>query len=108
MFIHNNLFSQIKESTPSACWEKIYRRIRKSEDRNCNGFIADGEVERFYESGSDMFGFSNPKVMKLIKVFFSFNILHLNLGKLLIFIIGVSFASYFMVVFSQQLNLFCW
>ncbi|KDP42889.1 hypothetical protein JCGZ_23831 [Jatropha curcas] len=56
---------QIKGSTPSVCWDKIYRRIRKLQD--CNSNSAEGAVERFYESGSDMFGFSNPEVMKLIK-----------------------------------------
>lgn len=31
------------------------------------GTVAGGE-EKSYESGSDMFGFSNPKVLKLIQV----------------------------------------
>lgn len=54
-------------------------------------YVTDGAVERFYESGSDMFGFSNP-------IFFSIT---LTSGKVLIFNIGVSFSSYFIVeVFS--------
>lgn len=34
----------------------------------CNGSVAEGGIERGYESGSDMFGFSNPRVAKLIQV----------------------------------------
>lgn len=30
--------------------------------------IADGGLERDFKSGSDMFGFSNPEVAKLIQV----------------------------------------
>ncbi|KAF2322268.1 hypothetical protein GH714_009889 [Hevea brasiliensis] len=58
---------QIKGSTPSTCWDKIYRRIRKVQESTSNGFSVEAGVDRFYESGSDMFGFSNPEVMKLIK-----------------------------------------
>ncbi|EEF34619.1 histone-lysine N-methyltransferase ATX2 [Ricinus communis] len=58
---------QIRGSTPCACWDKIYRRIRKLQYSASDGFSAEGVVERFYKSGSDMFGFSNPEVMKLIK-----------------------------------------
>ncbi|KAJ9178448.1 hypothetical protein P3X46_010328 [Hevea brasiliensis] len=58
---------QIKGSTPSTCWDKIYRRIRKVQESTSNGFSVEAVVDRFYESGSDMFGFSNPEVMKLIK-----------------------------------------
>ncbi|WCJ41500.1 Histone-lysine N-methyltransferase ATX2 [Euphorbia peplus] len=58
---------QIKGSTPSACWDKIYKRLRKLQDNASNGSRADGVVQRIRESGSDMFGFSNPEVMKLIK-----------------------------------------
>lgn len=32
------------------------------------GTVAEGGEEKGYESGSDMFGFSNPKVLKLIQV----------------------------------------
>jgi len=32
------------------------------------GSVVDSAVESGYESGSDMFGFSNPDVAKMIKV----------------------------------------
>ncbi|KAL7177050.1 hypothetical protein ACSBR2_030388 [Camellia fascicularis] len=57
---------QFKGSTPSACWNKIHKRIRKRQDSS-NGFIAKGEFEGIFDSGSDMFGFSNPEVLKLIQ-----------------------------------------
>ncbi|XP_065866226.1 histone-lysine N-methyltransferase ATX2-like isoform X2 [Euphorbia lathyris] len=58
---------QIKGSTPSACWDKIYKRLRTLQDNASNGCKAEGVVQRICKSGSDMFGFSNPEVMKLIK-----------------------------------------
>ncbi|PIA29871.1 hypothetical protein AQUCO_05800150v1 [Aquilegia coerulea] len=58
---------QFKGSTPSACWNKIYRRIRKSRGVNSDGFSAGGGLERIHKSGPHMFGFSNPKVSKIIK-----------------------------------------
>jgi len=59
---------QFKGSTPSDCWDKIYKRIRKiqTSSSDCSG--AEGG-ERIYKSGSDMFGFSNPEVVKLIQVY---------------------------------------
>lgn len=61
-------FLQIKGSTPAACWDKIYRKIRKMQDSTSNGFSTEGGVGRILKSGSEMFGFSNPEVIKLIKV----------------------------------------
>lgn len=61
-------FLQIKGSTPAACWDKIYRKIRKMQDGTSNGFSTEGGVGRILKSGSEMFGFSNPEVIKLIKV----------------------------------------
>lgn len=60
---------QFKGSTPSACWNKIYKRIRKIQncaldDSNAN---AEDGLERLYKSGSEMFGFSTPEVAKLIQ-----------------------------------------
>ncbi|KAJ8749243.1 hypothetical protein K2173_018722 [Erythroxylum novogranatense] len=57
---------QIKGSTPSACWKKIYKRM-KFENGTSNSIDGENGLERVYESGSDMFGFSNPEVIKLIK-----------------------------------------
>lgn len=59
---------QFDGHTPSTCWNQVYERIRKLEKVVSEGSVADGVVESGYESGSDMFGFSNPKVAKLIKV----------------------------------------
>ncbi|KAJ6956318.1 histone-lysine N-methyltransferase ATX2-like [Populus alba x Populus x berolinensis] len=58
---------EINGSTPDACWDKIYRKIRKMQDGNSNGFGAESVGERKLKSGSDMFGFSNPEVIKLLK-----------------------------------------
>jgi len=62
------LLLQINGSTPDACWDKIYRKIRKMQDGNSNGFSAESGGGRKLKSGSDMFGFSNPEVIKLLKV----------------------------------------
>ncbi|XP_057436320.1 histone H3-lysine(4) N-trimethyltransferase ATX1-like [Lotus japonicus] len=58
---------QFNDCTPSACWNQVYKRIKKMEKDICNGSVAEGGIERGYESGSDMFGFSNPRVAKLIQ-----------------------------------------
>uniref|UniRef100_A0A5B7CI00 Putative histone-lysine N-methyltransferase ATX2 n=1 Tax=Davidia involucrata TaxID=16924 RepID=A0A5B7CI00_DAVIN len=58
---------QFKGSTPSACWNKIYKRIRKIQCSTSDGFRAAGGSGRIFESGSDMFGFSNLEVSKLIQ-----------------------------------------
>lgn len=62
------LFGQFEGSTPSACWNKIFKKIRKTHHNSSDGFSAEGGLERSYGSGSDMFGFSNPEVMKLLQV----------------------------------------
>ncbi|GKV37734.1 hypothetical protein SLEP1_g45729 [Rubroshorea leprosula] len=56
---------QFEGSTPSACWNRIYKRIQKIQ----NGTSDSAEVElgRISVSGPDMFGFSNPEVVKLIQ-----------------------------------------
>ncbi|XP_020218632.1 histone-lysine N-methyltransferase ATX2 [Cajanus cajan] len=58
---------QFNGYTPSACWGEVYKRIKKMEKDASEGIVAEGGVEKGYESGSDMFGFSNPKVVKLIQ-----------------------------------------
>lgn len=63
-----NVLLQFNGCTPSACWNQIYKRIKKMEKDASEASVAEGGVERGYESGSDMFGFSNPKVAKLIQV----------------------------------------
>ncbi|GLT85086.1 hypothetical protein SLE2022_032880 [Rubroshorea leprosula] len=56
---------QFEGSTPSACWNRIYKRIQKIQ----NGTSDSAEVGlgRIGVSGPDMFGFSNPEVVKLIQ-----------------------------------------
>ncbi|KAF3457075.1 hypothetical protein FNV43_RR01732 [Rhamnella rubrinervis] len=58
---------QFKGSTPSACWNKIYKRIRNVQNSASDGSNAEGRSEAIFKSGSEMFGFSNSEVMKLIK-----------------------------------------
>lgn len=49
-------------STPSACWSKIYKKIRMGQIRN-----RDCKADQSFASGSYMFGFAHPKIGKLIK-----------------------------------------
>ncbi|XP_042480211.1 histone H3-lysine(4) N-trimethyltransferase ATX1-like [Macadamia integrifolia] len=58
---------QFKGATPSACWNKIYRRIRKIQDNLSNVVSARDGVQMAKKYGSYMFGFSNPKVFDLIQ-----------------------------------------
>lgn len=58
---------QFKGSTPSACWDKIYKRLKKAYSGMADGVIAEAGVETTFKHGSHMFGFSNPKVAKLIQ-----------------------------------------
>ncbi|KAL6194170.1 hypothetical protein ACLB2K_035254 [Fragaria x ananassa] len=60
---------QFKGSTPSACWNKIYKRIRKIQNSALDDSNANAEdgFEKIYNSGSEMFGFSEPEVAKLIQ-----------------------------------------
>ncbi|GAV58994.1 PWWP domain-containing protein/SET domain-containing protein/FYRN domain-containing protein/FYRC domain-containing protein/PHD_2 domain-containing protein/zf-HC5HC2H_2 domain-containing protein [Cephalotus follicularis] len=58
---------QFKGSTPSACWDKIYKRIQKMQNGTFDGCSAEGSTKRLCESGSDMFGLSDPEVIKLIQ-----------------------------------------
>ena len=62
-----NVWLQFNGYTPSASWNEVYEKIKKMEKDASEGTVAGGE-EKSYESGSDMFGFSNPKVLKLIQV----------------------------------------
>lgn len=62
-------FSQFKGSTPSACWNKIYKRIRNIQNSAPDGSNAEGRSEAVFKSGSEMFGFTNTEVMKLIQVY---------------------------------------
>ncbi|KAG6667557.1 hypothetical protein CIPAW_01G108600 [Carya illinoinensis] len=58
---------QFKGSTPSECWNKIYKRIKKIQTSSSDCSSAEAAGERIYKSGSYMFGFSNPEVLKLIQ-----------------------------------------
>ncbi|KAJ4955301.1 hypothetical protein NE237_012084 [Protea cynaroides] len=58
---------QFKGATPSACWNKIYRRIRKIQENLPNEISNEGGVQTADKSGSYMFGFSNHKVFDLIQ-----------------------------------------
>ncbi|CAF1865457.1 unnamed protein product [Brassica napus] len=52
---------QFKGLTPSACWNKIYIRTRKVHSATDSPIFGD-EL-----NGSDMFGLSNPEVIKLVQ-----------------------------------------
>ncbi|XP_073053542.1 histone-lysine N-methyltransferase ATX2-like [Primulina eburnea] len=53
-------------STPSACWNKIYERVKKVRT-SISDHKAAVETEHSCKSGSFMFGLSHPKVSKLIQ-----------------------------------------
>ncbi|GKU87587.1 hypothetical protein SLEP1_g1963 [Rubroshorea leprosula] len=56
---------QFEGSTPSACWNRIYKRIQKIQHGTSDS--AEVGLGRIGVSGPDMFGFSNPEVVKLIQ-----------------------------------------
>ncbi|KAF8108700.1 hypothetical protein N665_0104s0026 [Sinapis alba] len=53
---------QFKGLTPSACWNKIYNRTRKVHSATDGPNVLEDEL-----NGSDMFGLSNPEVIKLLQ-----------------------------------------
>ncbi|KAJ0259951.1 PWWP domain-containing protein [Hirschfeldia incana] len=53
---------QFKGLTPSACWNKIYNRTRKVHSATDSPNVLRDEL-----NGSDMFGLSNPEVIKLVQ-----------------------------------------
>ncbi|CAA7015002.1 unnamed protein product [Microthlaspi erraticum] len=55
---------QFKAHTPSACWSKIYNRIRKVQSATDGPTVFGEELNG---SGTDMFGLSNPEVIKLVQ-----------------------------------------
>uniref|UniRef100_A0A1J3CTG2 Histone-lysine N-methyltransferase ATX1 n=2 Tax=Noccaea caerulescens TaxID=107243 RepID=A0A1J3CTG2_NOCCA len=55
---------QFKGHTPSACWNKIYNRIRKVQSATDSPIFLGEELNG---SGADMFGLSNPEVIKLVQ-----------------------------------------
>ncbi|CAN4090750.1 unnamed protein product [Withania somnifera] len=57
---------QFKGSTPSACWNKVYKRMRKAQIDSFDESITGRESERTFGSGSHMFGFSHPEILKII------------------------------------------
>ncbi|CAN8247651.1 unnamed protein product [Cochlearia groenlandica] len=54
---------QFKGLTPWACWDQIYNRIRKTHSVTDSPNI----LEELTGSGTDMFGLSNPEVIKLVQ-----------------------------------------
>ncbi|KVH88382.1 FY-rich, C-terminal [Cynara cardunculus var. scolymus] len=58
---------QFDGSDPAACWNKVYDRIRKMHSSSSDNSQAEGASVNFFKSGADMFGFSDPHVLKLIQ-----------------------------------------
>ncbi|KAJ0989001.1 hypothetical protein J5N97_007357 [Dioscorea zingiberensis] len=56
---------QIDGPNPIICWEQVYSRIKKS--LLCDSHHAEVEGSDLQQSGSYMFGFTNPQVSQLIK-----------------------------------------
>lgn len=59
---------QFNGPTPLACWDKIYKKLKRACGSMSDGVSAEGSQERTCKPGTDMFGFSNHKVQKLIQV----------------------------------------
>ncbi|CAM8918089.1 unnamed protein product [Rhodiola kirilowii] len=55
-----------KGATPSACWNKIYKRIRKLQHNTSADNGTEGGTE-LCTPGCEMFGFSDPTIFKLIQ-----------------------------------------
>ena len=53
---------------PSACWNIIYEKIRQMHSSISDNSQAEAASESFFKSGADMFGFSDPHVLRLIQV----------------------------------------
>ncbi|KAM0944167.1 putative [histone H3]-lysine(4) N-trimethyltransferase [Dioscorea sansibarensis] len=56
---------QIDGPNPTTCWEQVYSRIKTI--LLCDGQPAEIEGSDFQQSGSYMFGFTNPQISQLIK-----------------------------------------
>ncbi|CAN4120946.1 unnamed protein product [Withania somnifera] len=65
--VTSEIGEQFKGSTPSACWNKVYKRMRKAQVDSFDESITGRESERTFGSGSHMFGFSHPEILKIIK-----------------------------------------
>ncbi|PWA83093.1 methyltransferase [Artemisia annua] len=52
---------------PSACWNIIYEKIRQMNSSISDNSQAEAASESFFKSGADMFGFSDPHVLRLIQ-----------------------------------------
>ncbi|XP_076937993.1 histone-lysine N-methyltransferase ATX2-like [Bidens hawaiensis] len=52
---------------PSTCWNNIYQRIRKMLSTSSDNSQAEDASETSFKLGADMFGFSDPHVLKLIQ-----------------------------------------
>ncbi|KAM7260046.1 hypothetical protein ACFE04_015787 [Oxalis oulophora] len=81
---------QFKGSTPSACWNKIYKRIRKKQKSVSDGCSGPDALKGICKSGNHMFGFSHPKVRKLIKGLSKSKICKLTSGRHKDLLIGFS------------------
>ncbi|GKD64196.1 histone-lysine N-methyltransferase ATX2-like protein isoform X1, partial [Tanacetum coccineum] len=52
---------------PLACWNIIYKKIRQMHSSISDNSQAEAASESFFKSGADMFGFSDPHVLRLIQ-----------------------------------------
>lgn len=57
----------IEGSSPSVCWKKLLSKLKKAEAKVGKFANPDNEKRRRFRSGAAMFGFSNPRVAKLIQ-----------------------------------------
>ncbi|RVW36050.1 hypothetical protein CK203_112719 [Vitis vinifera] len=57
LLLITSFFFQFQGSTPSSCWNKIFRRIRKMQNSASDGSSAEGGAEKLNESGFDMLAF---------------------------------------------------
>jgi hypothetical protein len=57
----------IEGPSPSACWKKLYLKLQKVKEKSGKKFGPEHEKRHPWRSGAAMFGFSNPRVAKLIQ-----------------------------------------
>lgn len=57
----------IEGPSPFSCWKKVYKKLRKAQEKMGQSTSPDQDKRKQFRSGAHMFGFSNPRVAKLIQ-----------------------------------------
>lgn len=57
----------IEGPSPFACWKKFFQKLRKAQEKSGKSSSPDLDKPKQFRSAAHMFGFSNPRVSKLIQ-----------------------------------------